>query len=275
MTLKRTISAAIALFVLAAVLFLPLFVFAAVVFIVSIIASFEFHRSMKKAGRKPFIIFPLLTSLLIPLVSYAFETAMDAMLFIKVAAAFLLMLFIILISVFVLSHSKRDLMDLFITVFSMLYLAPFLACLVFIRFFDYGIYHIFIAFGGAWMTDNTAYFIGRWLGKKKLIPNISPNKTWAGAIGGLAGTMISIPVYGHILNTSIYEQGIGIWPFIVLAVFLAVFSQFGDLFASAIKRYAEIKDFGNLMPGHGGAIDRLDSVLFTSGITFVFILMYF
>ena len=88
-------------------------------------------------------------------------------------------------------------------------------------------------------------------------------------------TGISIPIYGHILNTRVYDQSIGILPFIVLAIFLSVFSQFGDLFASAIKRYAGIKDFGKLMPGHGGAIDRLDSVLFTSGITFVFILIFF
>ena len=160
-------------------------------------------------------------------------------------------------------------------VYSLTYIAPLFSTLVVIRYLDYGIYHIFFAFAGAWLTDTFAYFSGRLFGKKKLIPEMSPKKTWAGAIGGMIGTTLAVVIYGSILNNSVYLKEINMFVFVVLGIALAIFSQFGDLLASAIKRYADIKDFGKLMPGHGGVLDRFDSVLFTSAITFIFVLMFF
>lgn len=108
-----------------------------------------------------------------------------------------------------------------------------------------------------WGTDSGAYFIGRSFGKRKLWPDISPNKTIGGAIGGLLFALITASAFYLIYP---FEQS-----FIsisLIALVISVFGQLGDLVASAIKRHYQIKDFGNLFPGHGGVLDRLDSFIF-------------
>lgn len=108
-----------------------------------------------------------------------------------------------------------------------------------------------------WATDSGAYFSGRFFGKRKLWPSISPNKTIAGAVGGLFIALLVATGFQLIYP---FEQSL---PFILLiAVIISVFGQIGDLVASAIKRHYDIKDSGKIFPGHGGVIDRLDSLLF-------------
>jgi len=104
-----------------------------------------------------------------------------------------------------------------------------------------------------WIADTAAYFVGRAWGRRKLAPGISPNKTWEGAIGGTAGAL----VYAIILGTFI--EGLLWVPYLLSAALLAVLSIVGDLFESAVKRQAAVKDSGTLLPGHGGILDRIDS----------------
>ncbi len=105
-------------------------------------------------------------------------------------------------------------------------------------------------------TDTFAYLGGSFFGKHKLIPCISPNKTIEGSIcGSLFGMIIGSVFYYFVLGGNILE-------IIILSLVLTIFAQFGDLFFSSIKRYYKIKDFSNMIPGHGGILDRLDSVLF-------------
>jgi len=105
-----------------------------------------------------------------------------------------------------------------------------------------------------WATDSGAYFIGKSLGKRKLWPEISPNKTIEGSIGGvLCGVIVSVL---FVLFTDIHASLIGI------TVALSVFGQIGDLVESAFKRHFNVKDSGNILPGHGGILDRFDSLLF-------------
>ena len=108
-----------------------------------------------------------------------------------------------------------------------------------------------------WIADTAAYFVGRAFGRRKLAPSISPGKTWEGAIGGAAGAL----VYAIICGTFI--EGISWPPYLVAAVLLAILSIVGDLFESAAKRQAEVKDSGVLLPGHGGILDRIDSATAT------------
>lgn len=116
-------------------------------------------------------------------------------------------------------------------------------------------------------TDSFAYFIGRLIGKNKLLEVISPNKTWEGTIGGsLVGTFICSTYYLTVINPSA-----SIFLVSVIVLFLTLIGQFGDLFFSAIKRKYKIKDFSNIMPGHGGILDRLDSIIFVM-LTFTFFL---
>ena len=104
-----------------------------------------------------------------------------------------------------------------------------------------------------WIADTAAYFSGRRWGRRKLAPSISPGKTWAGAAGGVFGAAAYAMIGG------MYLSGAG-WPlYVALAVVLAALGIVGDLFESAVKRQAGVKDSGALLPGHGGVLDRIDS----------------
>jgi phosphatidate cytidylyltransferase len=108
-----------------------------------------------------------------------------------------------------------------------------------------------------WIADIAAYFVGRAWGRRKLAPSISPGKTWEGAAGGVVGAVL----YAIICGTFI--EGISWPPYLAAAVLLAILSIVGDLFESAAKRQAEVKDSGVLLPGHGGILDRIDSATAT------------
>lgn len=127
--------------------------------------------------------------------------------------------------------------------------------------------YIWLPFIIAWLTDTFAYFAGRFLGKHKLIPSVSPKKTIEGSIGGIAGAVIIMVLYMYICRKFFgmvpdYFKGV------VAAVIISVLAQIGDLVASCIKREHGVKDFGSLMPGHGGIMDRFDSVIFISPVVY-------
>lgn len=118
-----------------------------------------------------------------------------------------------------------------------------------------------IAFG----TDTFAYFVGVFFGKHKLCPNVSPKKTVEGAIGGILGCLASIVLYFNILGIKITIYTI------IFSIFVSAFSMVGDLLASKIKREHHMKDFGNILPGHGGILDRFDSLLFVAPVVYYFV----
>ena len=117
----------------------------------------------------------------------------------------------------------------------------------------------------AFVTDIMAYFSGYFFGKHKLCPKISPKKTIEGSIGGTLGTMIVSGLFGHFVVPEIMVHCM------IIGALGAVISQFGDLTASIFKRKMGIKDYGNLIPGHGGILDRFDSVLFTAPLVYYYI----
>jgi phosphatidate cytidylyltransferase len=121
-----------------------------------------------------------------------------------------------------------------------------------------------IAFG----SDTFAYFTGKFFGKNKLYPEVSPNKTIEGAIGGIIGSTILSIIYFNYLSINKYFY------IIIFSVSASIFSMAGDLTASKIKREFGIKDFGYLLPGHGGIMDRFDSVLFVAPAVYYFITLF-
>ncbi len=131
-----------------------------------------------------------------------------------------------------------------------------------------GIYYLLLALNFACICDMGAYFVGVSLGKTKLCPEISPKKTVEGAIGGIVSSIIASLVI--VLCYAKYNQ---ILITLLLTIPLCVVGMAGDLFASVIKRRAGIKDYGNLIPGHGGILDRVDSLLFISPVLFSLILL--
>jgi phosphatidate cytidylyltransferase len=131
---------------------------------------------------------------------------------------------------------------------------------------EYGIlvWHIFLtAFG----TDIMAYFTGYAIGKHKLCPKISPKKTIEGSIGGILGSVLLCGLFGYFVIPGLLLHCI------IIGVLGGVVSQFGDLTASIFKRKMGIKDYGNLIPGHGGILDRFDSVLFTAPMVYYYIML--
>ena len=137
---------------------------------------------------------------------------------------------------------------------------------------DIGKVAIWGVFIGACLSDTFAYFSGMLFGKHKLAPSISPKKTIEGSVGALVGTMLSFLIYGIVLILAT-DLKVNIWLMILLGLICSVFAQFGDLAASAIKRECGIKDFGTLFPGHGGFMDRLDSILFVAPVVYYLLIM--
>jgi phosphatidate cytidylyltransferase len=126
---------------------------------------------------------------------------------------------------------------------------------------------------GGWVTDTMAYFSGRILGRNKLIPDNSPKKTVEGAIGGIIGCTLILFLYGVLVINQYGGVKISPLHYILLGFILSISAQLGDLLASSIKRAAKIKDFGTIMPGHGGVIDRFDSILLVAPIVYFYLKM--
>ena len=138
-----------------------------------------------------------------------------------------------------------------------LYVGGLLAHLVFLRELPLGREWIYLTLLVTMSSDTLAYFVGRFLGRRKLYPAISPNKSIEGALGGLAGA-----VGGALIAKAWFMPGLGILACLVLGVLLGSLAQVGDLFESMLKRGFKVKDSGGIIPGHGGILDRLDSLLF-------------
>jgi len=128
---------------------------------------------------------------------------------------------------------------------------------------------IILALFSTFAVDTTAYFIGRAWGRHKMAPTVSPGKTWEGAAGGLVGAIVAVIALALLLDIDIsYSE------MVILGLLIAVFAQLGDLAESKLKRSMGVKEAGNLIPGHGGILDRLDSIVFT-GVVVYYCLRWF
>ncbi len=170
-------------------------------------------------------------------------------------------------------HSNSTFSDAALSFLGTSYISIFFLHIIFIRQSELGILNIWLIFISAWATDTFAYFAGRTLGKHKLCPKVSPKKTVEGAIGGTLGCVICICVYAYLCGKC-KGMSVDYVSAFIFAVLTAVFSQLGDLAASCIKREYGVKDYGNLIPGHGGILDRFDSALLISPVVYYFTLYF-
>lgn len=129
---------------------------------------------------------------------------------------------------------------------------------------EHGISFILFILFIIWATDSGAYFVGRSLGKHKLMPSISPNKTIEGAIGGTLIALV-VGIVFHMVQPFEYSLGV----IALISIGISIVGQLGDLVASAMKRHFSVKDFGNILPGHGGILDRFDSLIFVLPFLYV------
>ena len=154
-----------------------------------------------------------------------------------------------------------------ITLFVFIWIAVSLDCAIHIRNMQDGMSLMYCIFLSVWMCDSAAYIFGKNFGKAKILPHISPNKTLEGLIGGLIGNIL----FGFVIC---YSLDISYWS-VLICFFGGILAFYGDLLISFLKRDKSIKDTGNILPGHGGVLDRLDSHLLATPIILLFFTLIF
>ncbi len=173
------------------------------------------------------------------------------------------------LAVFVFAYPKYQAEQLFTSLFALFYVAVMLSFLYLVReHIRLGSWLVWLVFIASWGSDTCAYAVGMLLGRHKLAPVLSPKKSIEGSIGGIAGAALLGALFGVVMCRTLGEprQLIGI--FALIGGVGSVISQIGDLAASGIKRCYEVKDYGTLIPGHGGILDRFDSVIVTAPIVY-------
>ncbi|MCH5271812.1 MAG: phosphatidate cytidylyltransferase [Lachnospiraceae bacterium] len=158
-------------------------------------------------------------------------------------------------------YSSEKVMESF---FHFIYAPVMLSFLYMTRELQYGQYLVWLIFISSWGSDTCAYLVGMCIGRKKIFPVLSPKKSLEGCIGGVAGAGLLAAAYGYFLVESVVENQTVTLILVFICMLGSIISQIGDLAASAIKRNHDIKDYGKLIPGHGGIMDRFDSVIVTA-----------
>ncbi len=148
--------------------------------------------------------------------------------------------------------------------FSFLYAPVMLSFVLLTRELTHGIYLVWLILISSWGCDTCAYAVGMVLGRKKIFPSLSPKKTLEGCIGGVAGAALLGGLYAHFMVEPVFPDRTVVWAVAFICAVGAVMSMVGDLAASALKRNHNIKDYGRLIPGHGGIMDRFDSMIVTA-----------
>ena len=226
--------------------------------LLSVAGLYEFYKAIKE---KKFNPIPVIGYILL-LIFYLINNNFEGIMYIVVLASMLLLIIPII-------NLKYNFIDVSITLLGFLYVGILFSFIPLVNQKVGGEYLVWLIFLGSWVTDTFAYYFGKYFGKKKLCPEVSPKKTIAGALGGFLGSAIICGIYGIIVNK--YFNGVNIIHYFLIGALCGIVGQLGDLVASSIKRYVGIKDYSNLIPGHGGVLDRFDSILFNSAVVFYYL----
>lgn len=224
--------------------------------ILSLIGLHEFYKAIN--GKHLAINY---FSYAFTIIYYALINMRNEMLFIIMFIIFTLVLFCYLVFM----YPKINIMTVSTTILGVMYIPVLFSCMYYVRELENGIIYVWPIIICAFATDTFAYFFGVFFGKHKLIPGLSPNKTIEGSLGGIFSCVLISAIYGYLVRDYVDSFAI----FIIIGFFGSIFAQFGDLTASSVKRFTGVKDFGKLIPGHGGILDRFDSILFTSPIVYI------
>ncbi len=270
---KRLITSAVLVLII-----VPLLVFSDFItypIALSLLSFIAVHEIMKVLGieKSWFISVPsYLLGAALPFSSYFASD--DPSLFLLILAALIFSYLIYIMGVAVFCKGKIPFSSIAAIFMMITYVVVSFTSMSLIRFLEAGKYLVFLSFIVAWSSDSCAFLTGTFIGKHKLIPEISPKKTVEGAIGGVLGATLAFLLYGLIV--SIIEPDVTV-NYLALALFgfiLAIVSQIGDLIASLLKREHGIKDYGKLFPGHGGVMDRFDSILAVSTILLMLCMVF-
>lgn len=263
----RVITAIVALAVFVGVLLAPPIVFTIALAAVTVIMLFECYKATKADTAMKIVGLVSAAILAVSLVPALFTLKGRDIADVIFVVAMPFVVFINMVLV-VAEHGKKDYKEVLSSAFLTLYIVFAMYCILMVKQ-HYGVLRMLLIFITAWSCDTFAYFSGRVFGKHKLIPHVSPNKTVEGAIGGVIGAIIACTIV-FFIEWKMADSGASVYYMfkrgIIIGGIGGICSQLGDLIASAIKRDTGIKDFGWIFPGHGGFMDRFDSVMFTAPI---------
>lgn len=193
--------------------------------------------------------------------------------FIPQQMMFVVGVLVVMMFVYVFSYPKYSTEQILAAFFGVFYVAVMLSCVYQTRMLERGQYLVWLIFLCSWGCDTCAYCVGVLIGKHKMAPKLSPKKSIEGAVGGVVGAALLAVIYGYVFKDKMGIDNSYIAVMAIICAIGALISMVGDLTASAIKRNYDIKDYGKLIPGHGGILDRFDSVIFTAPIIF-YLAMY-
>jgi phosphatidate cytidylyltransferase len=262
---------------------------AALLAVVAAVGAWEFYRLARASGARPLSDAGIVIAGLLPLAVHASFLG----LFTVGPALWALVLLALCGSVIWLRGvDGRPLESVSTTLFGVLYTAGMLSFGYALRYHDtvigydvvgakqLGIAGLRVTPGGVllilpmvvtWASDIGAYFTGRALGRRKLIPSVSPGKTVAGAVGGLVASMLVAYVYARYVLAPVAHLGFTPWGALLFGAIISIAAQTGDLFESLLKREAKMKDSSRILPGHGGILDRFDSLIFVLPVAYLLV----
>lgn len=264
----RVLVAVIAIPLLLLLIFLaPLWAFSILVGIISAGAAFELLRCMEPAMPKRFFAYASLVALSTPIAGAFAQGSV-------VTNAAIYVLALVMFTEIMLSFRREERVNVetaLRVIFAGGIMPLMLSALVRVGLRENSSLYLLLPFVAAFSCDSGAYFAGKFLGRHKAFPHLSPNKTVEGCVGGLVSAVVMMLLYGLIL--SLLHYSINYLSLALYGIFGSVACQLGDLAFSAVKRQYDVKDYGNLIPGHGGMLDRFDSMHFTAPMIELLVLL--
>ena len=261
---QRVISGAVLVVILAITLYFGGIVTCGLMALVSLVGNMELLRVYGVNKKTPGIVCYLATVL------YYIAIYLDRM---DIIVPMMVVYLLVMLAVYVLTfptYSDKQIMAAFMDFF---YVSVMLSFVYLIRNMEHGLVLVLLIFVSSWINDTCAYFVGRALGKHKMAPVLSPKKSIEGLIGGIVGAGVFGAVFGILFDKYVDTMNYAPLLFAFVGAVGALPAVIGDLAASAIKRNNDIKDYGKLIPGHGGILDRFDSIIFTAPIIY-YLLVY-
>lgn len=269
MFVTRLISGIILLIMAIAAMWLGGPVLALILLLISMVGFFELNRALlKKEETDKHMNAPTIVGMVGVVAYYVlmFIWPSAETLFLVIAMVLMAELFC-----YVFLFPKYQCEEVIFAVFAFLYAPVMLSCTYMTREIDseMGFYMVWLILISAWGCDTCAYCVGKLIGKKKIFPILSPHKSLEGCIGGCLGSALIGVAYGFLVVEKAFPGQKIAWLIGIICAFGALMSMVGDLAASAIKRNHNIKDYGHLIPGHGGVMDRFDSMIVTAPMVYV------
>ncbi|MDY5729976.1 MAG: phosphatidate cytidylyltransferase [Eubacteriales bacterium] len=267
---SRMLTGAIGIPVLAVLLYLRGWYLGTVVVLAVLLTIYEEFRALRQGGYHPVEIPTWIATILYLPLGLWFPN--KPMLMPSLALVFFVQVAVVL------RRKKPELMDILVSSMPLFTLAVPGMCIIGILNFSPEYLQVVFLTGIcaiAIVCDIAAYFVGTKFGKHGFYNAVSPKKTVEGAIGGTLGGMLSMLIVGLVANALVQKPIAPWWVFMLIGFFGAVAAQAGDLFASLVKRHCGIKDFGSIFPGHGGMLDRMDSILFVATYMFCILIFFF